>query len=75
MSHLFEWINSPALHQLEQAEWRLPIFTTYSITVDLLPVFSHRLLLVTSAFGTKQTLRLTASGNFWMPRQRHGGAR
>ncbi|WP_220385849.1 hypothetical protein, partial [Klebsiella pneumoniae] len=30
---------------------------------------------VTSAFGTKQTLRLTASGNFWMPRQRHGGAR
>lgn len=33
MSHLFEWINSPALHQLEQAEWRLTIFTTYSITV------------------------------------------
>lgn len=33
MSHLFEWINSPALHQLEQAEWRLPIFTTYSITL------------------------------------------
>ena len=30
--------------------------------------FSHSL-------GTKQTLRLTASGNFWMPRQRHGGAR
>ncbi len=42
---------------------------------DLLPVFSHRQLLVTSAFGSKQTLRLTASGNFWMPRQRHGGAR
>lgn len=32
------------------------IKTIYFIQCDLNPVFSHRLLLVTSAFGTKQPL-------------------
>ena len=36
------------------------IKTIYFIKCDLNPVFSHRLLLVTSAFGTEQTACVAA---------------